>query len=60
LAAARAGRQVEAAQKVLRRLTGIFGLRLDLEDVEARVLAGWNRHLGRFEGEAGRGPYRGE
>jgi L-cysteine:1D-myo-inositol 2-amino-2-deoxy-alpha-D-glucopyranoside ligase len=52
LAAARAGRQVEAAQKVLRRLSGIFGLRLDREEVEAQVLAGWNRHLERFEAES--------
>jgi cysteinyl-tRNA synthetase len=52
LAAARAGRQVEAAQKVLRQLAGILGLRLDKEALEARVLAGWNRHLGRFETES--------
>ena len=51
LAAARPGRQVEAAQKILRRLSGIFGLRLDREEVEARVLAGWNRHLGHFDSE---------
>jgi cysteinyl-tRNA synthetase len=52
LAAARAGRQVETAQKILRRLSGIFGLRLDREEIEAEVLAGWNRHLRRFETES--------
>lgn len=37
-----------AAQSVLRRLAAIFGLRLDADQPEARVLAGWDAHLQRF------------
>ena len=37
-----------AAQSLLRRLAAIFGLRLDTDQPEARVLAGWDAHLQRF------------
>jgi L-cysteine:1D-myo-inositol 2-amino-2-deoxy-alpha-D-glucopyranoside ligase len=36
------------AQRTLRSLAGIFGLRLDAGEPEARVLAGWDAHLQRF------------
>lgn len=36
------------AQSVLRRLAAIFGLRLDADQPEARVLSGWDAHLQRF------------
>jgi L-cysteine:1D-myo-inositol 2-amino-2-deoxy-alpha-D-glucopyranoside ligase len=51
LAAARANRQVAAAQQRLRELAGIFGLSLDA-GVEDRVLSGWQRHLLRFDEES--------
>jgi cysteinyl-tRNA synthetase len=35
-------------QSVLRQVARIFGLRLDAEAPEARVVAGWNEHLRRF------------
>jgi L-cysteine:1D-myo-inositol 2-amino-2-deoxy-alpha-D-glucopyranoside ligase len=50
LSAARAGRHVEPAQKLLRRLAQVFGLRLDASAAEPRVLDGWNAHLARFTG----------
>lgn len=51
LAAGRANRQVKAAQKMLRELAGIFGLNLAASNPEERVLAGWDRHLLRFNEE---------
>jgi cysteinyl-tRNA synthetase len=47
LRAVRAGQAVQAAQKTLRSMGRIFGLRLDDEAPESAVLAGWNRHLQR-------------
>lgn len=40
---------VQAAQQTLRNLSSIFGLRLDRAEPEERVVAGWDRHLDRFE-----------
>ena len=48
VAAARADRDVRAAQALLRRLARVFGLRLDEPGVEPRVVDGWNAHLERF------------
>jgi len=48
LDAARAGRRVEPAQASLRRLSSVFGLRLDRKEAEERVLRGWDVHLERF------------
>ncbi len=36
------------AQRTLRDLAGVFGLRLDAGEPEARVLTGWDAHLQRF------------
>jgi cysteinyl-tRNA synthetase len=44
---ARAGRDVQAAQAALRRMSRIFGLRLDAEGAESAVISGWNQHLER-------------
>lgn len=48
LSAAREGQEVEQAQRELRKLAQVFGLRLDEDEPEARVIAGWNEHLQRF------------
>ena len=48
LKAAAEGRSVAAAQEALRRMGYVFGLRLDAAEPEARVIAGWERHLQRF------------
>lgn len=48
VAAARAGRQVHAAQDALRAMARVFGLRLDAAQPETRVIDGWNIHLKRF------------
>jgi L-cysteine:1D-myo-inositol 2-amino-2-deoxy-alpha-D-glucopyranoside ligase len=48
IAAAQAEQNVAAAQATLRRLSQIFGLRLNAQDVEARVIEGWGEHLKRF------------
>lgn len=48
LEAAQAGEDVAQAQEELRRLAGVFGLRLDAAQPEGRVLAGWDEHLERF------------
>ncbi len=48
LEAAKAGRAVAAAQETQRELGGVFGLRLDAEGPEERVVTGWDRHLQRF------------
>jgi L-cysteine:1D-myo-inositol 2-amino-2-deoxy-alpha-D-glucopyranoside ligase len=49
LAAARAGQNVQPAQEAIRRLGQVFGLRLDAAAPEPRVVAGWSKHLTRFE-----------
>ncbi len=48
MAAAAAGRDVEAAQDALRELAAIFGLRLDRTGPEPRVQKGWDAHAERF------------
>jgi cysteinyl-tRNA synthetase len=48
LAGAEAGQDVSEAQEILRDLSYVFGLRLDAEEPEVRVLEGWGRHLERF------------
>ncbi len=49
LQSAQSGRNVSAAQDALRAMCGVFGLRLDANDPESRVLDGWNAHLSRFQ-----------
>jgi L-cysteine:1D-myo-inositol 2-amino-2-deoxy-alpha-D-glucopyranoside ligase len=51
LEATEAGQDAQAAQGALREMSGVFGLRLDAEGEEERVLVGWGRHLERFEGD---------
>ncbi len=48
LAAARRGAYVQPAQAHLRAMTQVFGLQLGSNAPEARVVAGWQRHLPRF------------
>jgi L-cysteine:1D-myo-inositol 2-amino-2-deoxy-alpha-D-glucopyranoside ligase len=48
LETADAGQDVATAQETLRKLGTVFGLRLDAEEPEVRVLEGWGRHLKRF------------
>jgi L-cysteine:1D-myo-inositol 2-amino-2-deoxy-alpha-D-glucopyranoside ligase len=50
VAASRAGREVQAGQEVLRRAAQVIGLVLDTERAEERVIAGWGKHLQRFDG----------
>ena len=45
--AARAGRDVQAAQAALRKMSRIFGLCLDAAGAESAVISGWNRLLER-------------
>jgi L-cysteine:1D-myo-inositol 2-amino-2-deoxy-alpha-D-glucopyranoside ligase len=47
--AAAAGRNVEAAQAELRKMAAVFGLRLAEREPEACVIAGWDKHLVRFQ-----------
>jgi L-cysteine:1D-myo-inositol 2-amino-2-deoxy-alpha-D-glucopyranoside ligase len=47
--AAAAGRTVQAAQAELRKMAAVFGLRLAEREPEARVIAGWDKHLARFK-----------
>lgn len=51
---AQAGQAIRGAQYALRNMAGVLGLRLDREEPEEAVLAGWNRHLQRFGGGADR------
>lgn len=46
--AAAAGQDVAAAQTTLKGLSTIFGLRLDADGPEERVIAGWDEHLKKF------------
>jgi len=48
LQAAADGRDVSAAQCVLREMGRVFGLWLDADGPEQRVIEGWQRHLARF------------
>jgi L-cysteine:1D-myo-inositol 2-amino-2-deoxy-alpha-D-glucopyranoside ligase len=43
-----AGLNVEDAQRLLRRRCGILGLRLDHQQPESQVIAGWQEHRRRF------------
>jgi len=45
VAATQAGRSVEDAQTILRRMGHTFGLRLDAAGPEPTVIAGWNAHI---------------
>ena len=48
LGAARLGRSIKDAQTALRKMGQVFGLRLDQEEPELRVMEVWNNHLSRF------------
>jgi hypothetical protein len=48
LVAAQAGNDITAAQRLIRALSTVFGLRLDAEQPEPRVMAGWAEHLQKF------------
>jgi hypothetical protein len=48
LVAAQAGKDITAAQHLIRALSTVFGLRLDAEQPEPRVMAGWMEHLKKF------------
>lgn len=48
LIAAQAGKNVRTAQDAVRRLATVFGLRLDHEAPEPRVLDGWDAHYQKF------------
>jgi L-cysteine:1D-myo-inositol 2-amino-2-deoxy-alpha-D-glucopyranoside ligase len=48
LDAAVAGQDVRSAQRRLRSMSSVFGLRLDAAEPEARVTSGWDRHLEDF------------
>jgi hypothetical protein len=48
LEAADAERDVAEAQEAVRQLCSVFGLQLDTDSPEVRVLEGWGRHLERF------------
>ena len=48
LAAAQVGGDVRPAQALLRRLAGVFGVRLDAPGSDRRVVEGWSAHLERF------------
>ncbi len=49
LTATETGQNVQTAQKALRQMSTVFGLRLEATDPETRVTDGWNEHLKRFE-----------
>jgi L-cysteine:1D-myo-inositol 2-amino-2-deoxy-alpha-D-glucopyranoside ligase len=42
------GKQVNDAQRALRAMGGIFGLRFDREEPEEQVILNWQRHMNRF------------
>ena len=48
LEAASRGRDVSAARSALHQMGSVFGLRLDRQGPEERVIEGWNVHLERF------------
>jgi cysteinyl-tRNA synthetase len=49
LMAAQAGQNVTKGQRAVRDLSTVFGLRLDANQPEPRVIAGWTEHLKKFE-----------
>lgn len=50
LAAGRAGQNLRPAQKALRAMAGVFGLRLGAVEPDERVIVGWETHLRKFLG----------
>ena len=52
LEATGANLDVRQAQASLRRMSGVFGLQLDKDGPDPRVIEGWDKHLKRFLGEA--------
>jgi L-cysteine:1D-myo-inositol 2-amino-2-deoxy-alpha-D-glucopyranoside ligase len=48
LRVASAGRDVRQAQDALRNMAQVFGLYLDQDEPEARVITGWDTHLQKF------------
>ncbi|HDQ72580.1 MAG TPA: cysteine--tRNA ligase [Chloroflexi bacterium] len=48
LSSSECGQDVGAAQEALREMSGVFGLRLDANTPEQRVLEGWDEHLQDF------------
>lgn len=49
LEAGKAKRDIRQAQSILRRMSSVFGLTLDLDnEAESRVINGWDEHLKRF------------
>jgi cysteinyl-tRNA synthetase len=49
LIASQAGQNVTTGQRAVRDLSTVFGLRLDADQPEPRVIAGWTEHLKKFE-----------
>ncbi len=49
LAAAGTGWNIDGAQQALRQAARVFGLRLETDFPEPRVIAGWAEHLKKFE-----------
>ncbi|MDX1601387.1 MAG: cysteine--tRNA ligase [Anaerolineales bacterium] len=47
-AAAKEGRELTRAQDTLREMAEVFGLKLQQEDPDPRVIQGWSEHLQRF------------
>ena len=48
LVASAQAQNVTEAQDTLRQLGSVFGLRLNAPEPEARVIAGWDKHIKRF------------
>lgn len=48
IVASQAGQAVKTAQQTLREMSQIFGLRLDVDQPETRIVGGWGEHLRRF------------
>lgn len=51
LEAAQEGQDVSESQQILRKMSAIFGLRLEHHEPEPRVMMGWDEHLKRFLGK---------
>jgi hypothetical protein len=49
LLGAQTGQDITAGQQTVRDCSTVFGLRLDAEQPEPRVIAGWTEHLKKFE-----------
>ena len=48
LAVAQTGQDITDAQRTIRALSAIFGLRLGAEQLEPQVMTGWAEHLKKF------------